>query len=256
MTPRDRLRIRLNVIFALSQALAPALPALGIGQEVGVRSAQDPSPIVPPDAFFAIWGVIFGFAFAYAVFQARERQREDPLLRRIGFWTAAAFALNTLWIVVAQTTGIELATFAILLGNWTCALVTIGRLVPQQRRFSRSAQLCVLIPFSLLAGWTTAATFLSIAGLMDNYITGSALPEYIAICGGAVVGGFLVIKTRANLWFTLTLAYAFVGIGLRTRLEGRDDLTVVTLISLVVLVVTYLIERRSAGAEATSAVKA
>lgn len=240
----DRLRISANVVFAVTQCLAPALPALGIGQEVGARSAQDPSPIVPPGPFFAIWGVIFAFCLSYAVYQARACHHTDTLLRQIGIWTALAFAGNTLWIVVAQASGIEFATFLILLGIWGSALATLIRIVPTQRDLSVPRQFCVLVPFSLLAGWTTAATFLSVAGLLDNWIRLPAVPEYLALGGAALVSAGLVTKLKANLWFTLTLTYAFVGIIMRTLREARPELALAAAIALSFVIVAYILQRR------------
>lgn len=242
-TNNDRLRITANLVFAFTQAIAPALPALGIGQEVGARSAQDPSPIVPPDPFFAIWGVIFLFCLVYAVYQARARHRTDPVLRQIGGWTAAAFAGNTLWLVVAQTSGIEIATFFILLGIWGAALKALFGIVPTQRTINGPRQVCVLVPFSLLAGWTTAATCLSVAGLLDNSVRQPAVPEWIGLAGAAVVGAALVVKLRANLWFTLTLTYAFVGIITRTLREARPELTTAAIVAWAIVAIAYFIKR-------------
>jgi hypothetical protein len=164
------------------------------------------------------------------------------LIQRVRPWAATAFFLNAVWIVVAQSTGIEIATLLILLGIWSAALAALFGIVPEQRRLSALRQAVVLVPFSLLAGWTTAATFLSVAGLLDN-VFGTPGPEFVAIAGATLTGITLIVKTRANLWFTLTLAYAFTGIVLRTVFERRPELTTAAAVGLGVVVLVYIAAR-------------
>ena len=43
-----------------------------------------------------MWGPIFALSLAYTVYQALPGGRQNPLLRRVGWFAAAAFAGNGL----------------------------------------------------------------------------------------------------------------------------------------------------------------
>src|SRR3712207_7276028 len=84
---RDVVRQVANVVGALFQVGAPVLT----GEAVGRVSAENSTLVVPADYAFSIWGLIFSLCLAYAAYQALPANRESPLLRRVGPFTAGAF---------------------------------------------------------------------------------------------------------------------------------------------------------------------
>jgi len=58
------------------------------GETVGRVSAENPTLVVPADYAFTVWGPIFALSLAYTVYQALPGQRQNPLLRRVGWFMA------------------------------------------------------------------------------------------------------------------------------------------------------------------------
>src|SRR5918994_2264027 len=67
------------------------------GPAVGRVSAENPTLVVPADYAFVIWTPIFLLALIYAVYQALPVNRENPLLRKIGWFSALAYFSNGMW---------------------------------------------------------------------------------------------------------------------------------------------------------------
>jgi hypothetical protein len=64
------------------------------GPAVGRVSAENPTLVVPADYAFVIWTPIFLLALIYVVYQALPANRENPLLRKIGWFSALAYFSN------------------------------------------------------------------------------------------------------------------------------------------------------------------
>jgi hypothetical protein len=90
--------------------------------DVGPRS-----PVEPAGYAFGIWGPIFALSLGYAVYQARPAQRRNPLLRRIGWWTAGAFLGTGMWSVFVPRRRTDLA-LAVFLVVWGCLATASLRL--------------------------------------------------------------------------------------------------------------------------------
>jgi hypothetical protein len=64
------------------------------------------TPVIEPAGYaFIVWSVIYLGSIVYAVYQFRPARREDPLLRRIGWWTASAYLSVAAWLVMARSPG-------------------------------------------------------------------------------------------------------------------------------------------------------
>jgi hypothetical protein len=50
---------------------------------------------VPAGYAFTIWSLIFTLSLGYAVWQALPSERENPLLRRVGWLTASVMAATS-----------------------------------------------------------------------------------------------------------------------------------------------------------------
>jgi hypothetical protein len=67
---------------------------------VGRVSGENPTLVVPGDYAFVIWTPIFLLALVYAVYQALPSNRENPLLRRVGWFSALAYFSNGVWEIL------------------------------------------------------------------------------------------------------------------------------------------------------------
>src|SRR3712207_4028411 len=92
----DLARQAANGVGALFQ-LGATVVASGAIQEVvddGPSSLVEPAPYA-----FTIWALIFALSLAYAAYQALPPNRDNPLLRRVGWFTAGAFFCTGLWSI-------------------------------------------------------------------------------------------------------------------------------------------------------------
>ena len=85
-----------NVVGTICQIAVPIFT----GPAVGRVSGENPTLVVPADYAFVIWTPIFLLALVYAVYQALPSNRESPLLRRIGWFSALAYFSNGIWQIV------------------------------------------------------------------------------------------------------------------------------------------------------------
>ena len=67
---------------------------------MGRVSGENPTLVVPGDYAFVIWTPIFLLALVYAVYQALPSNRENPLLRRVGWFSALTYFSNGVWEIL------------------------------------------------------------------------------------------------------------------------------------------------------------
>jgi hypothetical protein len=198
---RDLARQVATVVGALFQVLAGALVP------IGAIAKETPSLVIPADYAFAIWGPIFLLCLAYATYQALPANRQNPLLRRVGWFFAGAFFLNGLWEVLVPLRQPVLLQ-AILAGIFACLAVAYLRLVRSEHSVFRQVdRWLVALPSGLLFGWITAANAVSLNDtLVEVGLVGSGVGE-------ALVGALLLIVGAA-------LACAVISVGKAGPLQG------------------------------------
>ena len=212
----DRLRQAANVVFAVAQvAAAPVLQRAG-GADVGAVSDRYPTYVVPAGYAFSIWGLIFALSLAYAVWQALPAQRERPLLRRVGWLTAAAFLACALWQAVFPA-GLFALSVLLILAALASLAVVVGRTVSRLGELSRAEFWLVRVTFSIFLGWITVATVanaaqaLSAAG-WDASAPGAAAWGVAMLAAAGLIGAAVAVATRANLAYAATVVWALVAV--------------------------------------------
>ena len=96
---RDTVRQAANAILAVTQiAAGPLGPVLGFGSIADVSDLSR-TFVTPASYAFAVWAPIYLTTLAYGVYQALPSHRADPLLCRVGPFTAVAFLASTLWVI-------------------------------------------------------------------------------------------------------------------------------------------------------------
>jgi hypothetical protein len=68
-----------------------------VGASAAIQEVVERGPgslIEPAGYAFAVWALIFALSLVYAVYGALRANRENPLLRRIGWYTAGAFGFT------------------------------------------------------------------------------------------------------------------------------------------------------------------
>jgi|YNPBryunderm2012_1023409.scaffolds.fasta_scaffold01446_7 hypothetical protein len=225
-TARDRLRQALTVLAALAQAVLPSLPALtGWGVPIGSRANAEGPPLISPAGYaFSIWGPIFAWCLAYAVWQALPAQGSDPLARRAGWWFAAAMAGCALWAAVFQAGGPVWLTAVILALIAASAIGALARASALPLPLRRDGLWLFAAPLGLLAGWVTIAAFvnlasaLSVAGLQSLRNPASPLPPaLVAVATAAALA--VIARTRPFPTYALAVVWALVAVLVRNGIS-------------------------------------
>ena len=205
----DVARQAANVAGALFQVVAPILFA---GADVGRVSDENRTLVVPADYAFGIWGVIFLLCFAYAAYQALPANRDNEVLRRIGWFTAGAFLLNGLWEVLFPA-GQFLLAQVLIVGIFACLAGAYLRFARGGRALSRAERWLVSPTLGLFFGWITAASIISFSttlvalGFFDGG-TGEAIVGAVMLLLGGLLAASVVLYGKAGSGPALYLPYA------------------------------------------------
>lgn len=184
---RDVVRQAANVVGAIFQIAV----AVWIGPAVGRISGENPTLVVPGDYAFVIWTPIFLLALIYAVYQALPSNRENPLLRRIGWYSALAYFSSGIWEIVFPAREFVLSQI-VFVGISTGAVVAFVLVQRGAGSGSRFDRWLVAPAFGLLAGWVTAAFFVGFVtvlvatGVLSGGIGEALFGALMLIVGGAV----------------------------------------------------------------------
>lgn len=137
------------------------------GSQNGAIAQEIRSLVLPATYAFAIWGPIFLLCLVYAIYQGLPQHRTDAVYRASGWWIAAAFLADGVWIYAFTSRQFVLAQMIIVVG-WLCA--TMAFLIYARGMMSGRAtnvdQWIIGPAFGLLAGWLTAASFVGLAGTL------------------------------------------------------------------------------------------
>ncbi|MGB3618025.1 MAG: hypothetical protein WBA12_07895 [Catalinimonas sp.] len=243
----DRIRQGAVVLAAVAQVAAGSLlQAVGDRPAIGTISERYPTLIVPAGWAFSIWGLIYLWTGAYAVYQALPAQRENPLLRRVGWPTVVAFVGSSLWIAAFQRLQFELSVLIMLtiLGALIAAVAVCTRWAR-----AKGDRWWVAAPLSIYLGWISVATVANVSQtLVARGWPSDALAWAVVVLSvvGVVLAG-VVVATRGNAFFTLTVVWALVGTAAR-RYRAADDVPLVAAVALgvvVLLLAALFIARRT-----------
>jgi benzodiazapine receptor len=202
---RDTVRQVINVLAVavtlVVNGLANALPLNG--KTTGAVSDQFKVFFVPAGYVFSIWGLIYIALIAFAIYQALPAQRENPRLRRVGYWFALSCAANVVWLFLWHYE-IFIGTILVMLVLLISLIVIYLRLDIGRQRVSRAERWCVNIPFSVYLGWISVATIANAADVLDylNWNGWGITPAAMSFMRGVTAYG-------------LVLVWAFIGIAVK-----------------------------------------
>lgn len=253
----DVVRQAANVVGALFQILAAALA----GPAIGAAANQYDTLVLPAGYAFAIWTPIFALSLVYAVYAALPVKREDPLLRRIGPFTAAAFLLNGLWEVLfpaRQLVAAQISLFGVLVVSGLAYLLVQRQIAAARANIPASGGLLVAPTVGLLFGWVTAAALVGLAstlsglGLLGGGSTEAFLGSLLLLVGGLLASGALLAGRTGPPLGYLAYAAAFLWALVAVAIEqyGESALTTgaaaVTAASVAAVLLSVVREARAA----------
>ena len=204
------------LLMIVVNVLANALPLNG--QNTGAISDRFDVYFTPAGYVFSIWGLIYIGLIAYAIYQALPAQRENPRLRRIGWWVVLGSLANTAWIFLWHYEVFPLTIMAMLALLLTL-IITYMTLGVNRVKVSTGERLAVHVPFSIYLGWITVATVANAAALLD-YLKWNAwgisegLWMWIILAAVVVIAGAMNF-IRRDIAYTLVILWAVAGIALK-----------------------------------------
>lgn len=248
---RDTTRIVANLMLALVQPFSPIIAESFGGEDIATRSDGYTSLFTPPDFAFAIWGVIFIGMIVYGIHQALPSNRADPRLRRIGWFTAAAMALNVLWMIVTTLIGLGTITTLIIFAMLAALIMAFTSLYRDGKPSARDAG-SIIFPVSAFAGWITVASIASASGWLNNDIgfQGGPLPQGIWVAGLAVVGScigvIIMIRNQGNIFYGAVLVWGLSTIAIKCAGLGETVALYGAIAGVIIVCAGYAYARRLA----------
>ncbi len=217
---KDTVRQLLVIIATLAtlvvNGLSEALPLNGLtSAEIANRY---PIYFLPANYVFSIWGVIYLGMIAFTIYQALPAQRENPLLRKIGYLYVVTAICNCTWLFLFHYELFAVSTIAmvILLG----ALIAMYlRIQAERAHLSTAATWTIRIPISIYFGWITVATVANFTYVLyyahwDGFGLSDMTWGAIMLVVAALIAGY-VAYSRRDIAYAAVIVWAFVGIIVR-----------------------------------------
>lgn len=165
--------------------------------------------LVPLGFAFSIWFPIFLGCVAYGILQALSTNRTRQVFRQTGWWTGSGFALICVWSLIsayAPVTWVQLGTAIVFVPAMLCLVKAMLVFTKRRHALDIIETICVWLPISLIAGWTSLAVFLNwtpiLTELLQNQIPLWASSS-VMLLAALVWAGFVTRRSGANR------AYAF-----------------------------------------------
>ncbi|MDJ0618537.1 MAG: hypothetical protein QNJ63_17630 [Calothrix sp. MO_192.B10] len=249
-TFRDQIRQILNVVLAIAQAISPFFADItGIGQPIWTRSNVVETPVTPANYTFFIWLLIFLTCIGYSVYQSLPSQRSDPFLRRIGFFTAAAFLGSTLWEIDYQLQGVNWHSVVLIIFVWLMIGNAFVEVVRRHGSFTTAQKWFVVFPVSVFTGWESIATFAVISQALKvsgfDYFGLSELNfSIMTVIVAGIIGTVVTFLSKGNWYCGLAIIWALIGIVMGNITGQQKTAIVITASGMAVLVAISLLGAR------------
>lgn len=225
----------MRYLVALSAVAMPLIAWLSntgvFGPTNGEISDRYPTLVVAAGYAFAIWGPIFALDLLYGIRQLFHRC--DARLAGIRPWTAVAFFLTSLWMIVFSLQWFWLA-LAIIWLSLACLLFSAWQTADTSRH-ARAAW-WQWVPLSMHAGWVSLAVFLNVAQAVvafDLLPLDNMLPWSLVLFALAAVLLLVAVKgMRGNPWFALPAIWGLIGVFFKQRGWNLDGASVAAWVAL------------------------
>ena len=206
----DIIRQWLNLIAAPMMWILSTLPQItDWGRTAKEFSDTHNSLLVPYGIAFSIWLPIFIGCIGYAIIQGKTANRTRDIFRTTGWWTAGGFISVCLWALISGWGSASILLWGTALAfipTVYCLVKAMLGLTRNKETLNRTERIWVLVPISLIAGWTSIAIFLNWTPIVIGGF-GSSVPDIVPnmIMLGVALIWALVITRRSGG----NVAYAF-----------------------------------------------
>ncbi|MBN2002930.1 MAG: tryptophan-rich sensory protein [Anaerolineae bacterium] len=204
------------IVTIIFNILANALPLNGLN--TGEISDRFRVYFVPAGYVFSIWGLIYLSWLGFGYYQLLPAQRDNPRLKRIGYWFAFSCAANIAWLFTWHYE-LFLLTVPVMLVLLALLIVIYLRLQIGKVQVAPLERWCLDVPFSLYLGWITVATIANVTSWL-YYLKwngwGISPEAWTLIMLLAAVGiASAVSLTRGDIAYMLVIIWALAGIAIK-----------------------------------------
>lgn len=172
---------------------------------------------LPAGYVFAIWGIIYLGLLAFAIYQARPSQGDNPLITDIGYWFILSNIANIAWLFLFINLYTAASTIAMLALLFSLIMIYL-RLDIGRAQVSRAEKWAVHIPFSIYLGWISVATVANIAaalyeaGYVTSFLSIAADIWTVIMMVVASLITLILIFQRGDIAYSLVFIWALMGI--------------------------------------------
>jgi hypothetical protein len=211
-TTMRSVRAALVLVAAVAFAASPWFVDNFAGYDPALFPVQVPDPLIQPAGYaFAIWGLIYAWLIAHALFGLVQR-RDDPEWDSPRRPLILSLAIGTFWLAVA--TAAPVAATVMIWAMLALALIALGRLGRRERWILRA-------PVALYAGWLTAAAAVSLGVVLSGYgILGDRAGAYAMLVLALAVALWVQLGRTSSPVYALGVIWALAGIA--AEAYGRD----------------------------------
>ena len=195
----------LTLIFTATFLVSPAFTSFTGFEASQLPIPQVNPPIQPAGYAFSIWGLIYAWLAASAIFGILKRA-DDPAWERPRKFLIVSLAIGTPWLWVATQSPIWATVLIIAMAGFA-----IAALLTAPRLFDR---LWFQTPVALYAGWLTAASFVSLGSTLAGY--GILMDSWgwalTGITGALIVSVAVYWQRKSAPEYLFPVIWALVGI--------------------------------------------
>lgn len=238
-----------NLATAILQVIVGAIFA-----REGFGASSGPQPISEHLAFAApyvynIWWVLFLLTIGYSLYMlySKKEQRKKDHTRgdRLCKCTSAAFALSSLWMILAKYWSQTLAWPLLIVICLTYifmfqAILLVTHKTPEYISWRYGLK---TLPICLYAGWLGLAIFISTGTVVDVHgLTFLGLSPLQAtatlLIGATILAGFALYFTHAEISYLVGVIWGLIGIYVGNLQPGEGRLVSDTALGMIVVAIT------------------
>jgi len=205
--------IFVTLLTIILNVLANALPFNGQG--TGEISDRFSILFVPAGYVFSIWGLIYVGLILFTVYQARNSQKENPLIEKIApaYWIANI--ANAVWLFLWHWEYFPLTLLAML--TILVSLIALYLQFGKTKSPLTSSELwLVKVPFSIYLGWISVATIANFSQVLffagwNGLGLSPAIWTVIMLAVAAALGILMLLREK-DYAYAAVLVWAFIGI--------------------------------------------
>ncbi|WP_169077002.1 hypothetical protein [Microcella alkalica] len=220
-----------------------------------LQSGAEFSPLVPPGAWFAVWGVIIVLSIAYALAQVRPSTLTPlPSIRdRVVGPLSVVFACFGLWLATAalgQDNPLGLVVFVVIISAHVVAWTRVVRARDELASWNPLERGLLYGLLGTYSGWTSMAFFVQIGtvtqgtGAPVDTAWGQVWQSLVLLAATGLAVSF-VLGSRASIVYAATVTYALIGVGISTGAAGLGVLTLVCVIGVTLVWASVVVIRAS-----------